>query len=139
MTNYQVKPYSDIAKIGLDKLEGTECSLDKNTVSPDGILIRSTKLTGHHIKDGLKAISRAGAGVNNIPIDLCTDKGIVVFNTPGANANAVKELVLAGLMLSSRNIYSSIDFVNGLSHLEQMEDLEPFLEENKKSLPCRSN
>jgi len=133
MTNYQVKPYSNIAKIGLDKLEGTECSLDENSDSPDGILIRSTKLAEDHIKDGLKAISRAGAGVNNIPIDLCTDKGIVVFNTPGANANAVKELVLAGLMLSSRNVYASIDFVNGLSHLEQMTDLEPFLEENKKS------
>ncbi|MFL2702058.1 MAG: 3-phosphoglycerate dehydrogenase [Gammaproteobacteria bacterium] len=133
MTNYQVKPYSNIAKIGLDKLEGTECSLDESSDSPDGILIRSTKLAEDHIKDGLKAISRAGAGVNNIPIDLCTDKGIVVFNTPGANANAVKELVLAGLMLSSRNVYASIDFVNGLSHLEQMTDLEPFLEENKKS------
>ena len=133
MTNYQVKPYSNIAKIGLDKLEGTECSLDEGSDSPDGILIRSTKLVEDDIKDGLKAISRAGAGVNNIPIDLCTDKGIVVFNTPGANANAVKELVLAGLMLSSRNVYASIDFVNGLSHLEQMKDLEPFLEENKKS------
>ena len=133
MTNYQVKPYSNIAKIGLDKLEGTECSLDENSDLPDGILIRSTKLAEDHIKDGLKAISRAGAGVNNIPIDLCTDKGIVVFNTPGANANAVKELVLAGLMLSSRNVYASIDFVNGLSHLEEMTDLEPFLEENKKS------
>ena len=133
MNHYQVKPYSNIAKIGLDKLEGTECSLDESSDSPDGILIRSTKLVEDDIKDGLKAISRAGAGVNNIPIDLCTDKGIVVFNTPGANANAVKELVLAGLMLSSRNVYASIDFVNGLSHLEQMKDLEPFLEENKKS------
>ena len=133
MTHYQVKPYSNIAKIGLDRLQGTECSLSESSDSPDGILIRSTKLAKGHIKDGLKAISRAGAGVNNIPIDLCTDKGIVVFNTPGANANAVKELVLAGLMLSSRNVYASIDFVNGLSHLEQMKDLEPFLEENKKS------
>ena len=70
--------------------------------------------------------------MNNIPIDLCTDKGIVVFNTPGANANAVKELVLAGLMLSSRNVFSSIDFVNNLEHLSEMEDLEPYLEENKK-------
>ena len=133
MTQYQVKPYSNIAKIGLDKLEGTQCSLNESSDSPDGILIRSTKLAEDHIKGGLKAISRAGAGVNNIPIDFCTDKGIVVFNTPGANANAVKELVLAGLMLSSRNVYASIDFVNGLSHLEQMTDLEPFLEENKKS------
>ena len=133
MIHYQIKPYSNIAKIGLDRLEGTECSLNKKSDSPDGILIRSTKLTKKHIKDGLKAISRAGAGVNNIPIDLCTNKGIVVFNTPGANANAVKELVLAGLMLSSRNVYAGIDFVNGLSHLEKMKDLEPFLEENKKS------
>ena len=84
MTHYQVKPYSNIAEIGLDKLEGTDCSLNENSDLPDGILIRSTKLTKVHIKDGLKAISRAGAGVNNIPVDLCTDKGIVVFNTPGA-------------------------------------------------------
>ena len=80
----------------------------------------------------LKAISRAGAGVNNIPVDTCTDQGIVVFNTPGANANAVKELVLAGLMLSSRNVYASIDFVNELTDMDQMSDLEPFLESNKK-------
>ncbi len=132
MDKYQLKTHSSIAKIGLDKLEGTECSIDENAESPDGILIRSTKLSKDYLKEGLKAISRAGAGVNNIPVDLCTSKGIVVFNTPGANANAVKELVLAGLMLSSRNVYASIDFVNGLSHLEQMKDLEPFLEDNKK-------
>ena len=71
-------------------------------------------------------------GVNNIPVNLCTDKGIVVFNTPGANANAVKELVLAGLMLSSRNVFPSIDFVNGLEHLSDIKDLEPYLEDNKK-------
>lgn len=133
MSNYQVKQYSDIAKIGLEKLEGTQCSLNEDSELPDGILIRSTNLSKEDLNQGLKAISRAGAGVNNIPIDLCTEKGVVVFNTPGANANAVKELVLAGLMLSSRNIYASIDFVNGLSHLKEMKDLEPFLEENKKS------
>ena len=133
MSNYQVKPYSNIAKIGLDRLEGTDCSLNENSKSPDGILIRSTKLAEDNLNEGLKAISRAGVGVNNLPIDLCTKKGIVVFNTPGANANAVKELVLAGLMLSSRNVYASIDFVNGLSHLKSMKELEPFLEENKKS------
>ena len=133
MDNYQVKPYSNIAKIGLDKLDETKCSLNVNSDLPDGIIIRSTKLSEDDLNDGLKAISRAGAGVNNIPVDICTNKGIVVFNTPGANANAVKELVLAGLMLSSRNVYESIDFVNGLSHLKQMKDLEPFLEENKKS------
>ena len=133
MANYHIKPYSNIAKIGLDKLDGTECSLNDNSQSPDGILIRSTKLAEGDLNEGLKAISRAGVGVNNLPIDVCTKKGIVVFNTPGANANAVKELVLAGLMLSSRNVYASIDFVNGLSHLKSMKELEPFLEENKKS------
>ena len=133
MANYHIKPYSNIAKIGLDKLDGTECSLNDNSESPDGILIRSTKLAEGDLNEGLKAISRAGGGVNNLPIDVCTKKGIVVFNTPGANANAVKELVLAGLMLSSRNVYASIDFVNGLSHLKSMKELEPFLEENKKS------
>ena len=133
MANYHIKPYSNIAKIGLDKLDGTECSLNDNSESPDGILIRSTKLAEGDLNEGLKAISRAGVGVNNLPIDVCTKKGIVVFNTPGANANAVKELVLAGLMLSSRNVYASIDFVNGLSHLKSMKELEPFLEENKKS------
>ena len=133
MSNYQVKPYSNIAKVGLEKLEGTQCSLNEDSVSPDGILIRSTNLSKSDLNDDLKANSRAGAGVNNIPIDLCTEKGVVVFNTPGANANAVKELVLAGLMLSSRNVYASIDFVNGLSHLKEMKSLEPFLEENKKS------
>ena len=133
MANYHIKPYSNIAKIGLDKLDGTECSLNDNSESPDGILIRSTKLAEGDLNEGLKAISRAGVGVNNLPIDVCTKKGIVVFNTPGPNANAVKELVLAGLMLSSRNVYASIDFVNGLSHLKSMKELEPFLEENKKS------
>ena len=76
-------------------------------------------------------------GVNNIPIDLCSERGIVVFNTPGANANAVKELVLAALMLSSRNVFSSRDFVNSLRHIEKMEELEPFLEENKKKFKGR--
>ena len=133
MANYHIKPYSNIAKIGLDKLDGTECSLNDNSESPDGILIRSTKLAEGDLNEELKAISRAGVGVNNLPIEVCTKKGIVVFNTPGANANAVKELVLAGLMLSSRNVYASIDFVNGLSHLKSMKELEPFLEENKKS------
>ena len=70
--------------------------------------------------------------MNNIPVDKCTEEGIVVFNTPGANANAVKELVLAGLMLVIRNVYASIDFVNELTDMDQMSDLEPFLESNKK-------
>ncbi len=132
MQKFTVKPMSNIAQIGLEKLEGTDCSLEENTDNPDGVLVRSTKLSKDDLNSDLKAISRAGAGVNNIPVDSCTEQGIVVFNTPGANANAVKELVLAGLMLSSRNVYASIDFVNELVHMDQMSDLEPFLESNKK-------
>ena len=132
MKKFTVRPFSSIAKIGLEKLDGTSCSLNEETTSPDGILVRSTKLDSSHLTENLKAISRAGAGVNNIPVNSCTEKGIVVFNTPGANANAVKELVLAGLMLSSRNVFASIDFVNKLSDMKEMNELEPFLESNKK-------
>ena len=132
MTKYSVKPMSNIAQVGLDKLDGTACTLDESTSSPDGILVRSTKLSKQDISDHLKAISRAGAGVNNIPVDVCTEMGVVVFNTPGANANAVKELVLAGLMLSSRNVFDSIDFVKNLSSMQEMAELEPYLESNKK-------
>ena len=132
MKNYTVKPMSNIAQVGLDELVGTGCNVHEGLESPDGILVRSTKLSKEVINDNLKAISRAGAGVNNIPVEDCTEKGVVVFNTPGANANAVKELVLAGLMLSSRNIFQSIDFVNNLSSMKDMEELEPFLESNKK-------
>ncbi len=132
MKQFTVKPMSNIAQVGLDELEGTACIIDEGSNSPDGILVRSTKLSQEVITQDLKAISRAGAGVNNIPIENCTSKGVVVFNTPGANANAVKELVLAGLMLSSRNVYKSIDFVNNLSAMKEMDELEPFLETNKK-------
>ncbi len=132
MAAYKVKTLSKISPKGLDLLSETACVLDEGSKDPDGVLVRSTKLSESSLNHSLKAISRAGAGVNNIPIDLCTERGVVVFNTPGANSNAVKELVLAALMLSSRNVFSSINFVNNLKHIEKMEELEPFLEENKK-------
>jgi len=137
MSEHKIKTLSNISPIGLEALSKTECVLDEEFKDPDGILVRSTKLSKSNLNKSLKAISRAGVGVNNIPIDLCTERGIVVFNTPGANANAVKELVLAGLMLSSRNVFSSIDFVNSLENIEEMEELEPFLEENKKKFKGR--
>ena len=137
MVKYKIKTLSNISSKGLMALSQSSCSIDDDCKDPDGILIRSTKLEKTYLNNNLKAISRAGAGFNNIPIDACSEKGIVVFNTPGANANAVKELVLAGLMLSSRNVFSSIDFVNNLEHLKNMKDLEPFLEENKKRFKGR--
>ena len=137
MAEYKVKTLSKISPKGLDLLSETTCVLDEGSKDPDGVLVRSTKLSESSLNHSLKAISRAGAGVNNIPIDLCTERGVVVFNTPGANSNAVKELVLAALMLSSRNVFSSINFVNNLKHIEKMEELEPFLEENKKKFKGR--
>ena len=137
MAEYKVKTLSKISPKGLDLLSETACVLDEGSKDPDGVLVRSTKLSESSLNQSLKAISRAGAGVNNIPIDLCTERGVVVFNTPGANSNAVKELVLAALMLSSRNVFSSINFVNNLKHIEKMEELEPFLEENKMKFKGR--
>ena len=112
MSEHKIKTLSKIAATGLEALSNTTCVLDEKSKDPDGVLVRSTKLNKSNLNQSLKAISRAGVGVNNIPIDLCSERGIVVFNTPGANANAVKELVLAALMLSSRNVFSSIDFVH---------------------------
>ena len=137
MAEYKIKTLSKISPKGLDLLSETACVLDEESKDPDGVLVRSTKLSESSLNQSLKAISRAGAGVDNIPIDLCTERGVVVFNTPGANSNAVKELVLAALMLSSRNVFSSINFVNNLKHIEKMEELEPFLEENKKKFKGR--
>ena len=137
MNEYKIKTLSTISPKGLKVLSNSLCSLEENNQDPDGVLVRSTKIHPSQLNKSLKAISRAGVGVNNIPIDACTDKGVVVFNTPGANSNAVKELVLAGLLLSSRNVFSSIDFVNNLQHLDKLEELEPFLEENKKKFKGR--
>ena len=101
---------NNIAQIGLSKFRaGYEITNDINIAA--GILVRSADMHNLEFPEGLRAIARAGAGVNNIPIDKCSEKGIVVFNTPGANANSVKELVLAGLLIASRGIYEGISWV----------------------------
>lgn len=99
-----IRTYNAIAPEGLAILEGRGHTVSPDAENPDGILVRSAKLHDVELPPSLKAIARAGAGVNNIPVDLCTARGIVVFNTPGSNANSVKELVVAGLLLSSRLI-----------------------------------
>jgi D-3-phosphoglycerate dehydrogenase / 2-oxoglutarate reductase len=93
---------------GLENFPAGQYEISDTMENPDAIVLRSFKMTEKELTPSLKAIARAGAGVNNIPVELCTEKGIVVFNTPGANANGVKELVIAGLLLSSRNIADSI-------------------------------
>lgn len=106
---YNVLTLNKIAPIGTSRL-GSDYSYSDDVANPDAILVRSAAMHDMEFGDNLLAIARAGAGTNNIPKDKCTEQGIVVFNTPGANANAVKELVLAGLFLSSRKIVEGIEW-----------------------------
>lgn len=111
---YNILTLNKIAACGLDQLDAEQYSISDNHDNPDGIILRSFSMHDMELPSSLKAIARAGAGTNNIPIEACTEKGIVVFNTPGANANAVKELVIAGLLLSSRDIIGGIEWTKTL-------------------------
>lgn len=110
---FQIKCLNKISPLGLEKL-GDGYTVSENVENPEGILVRSASMHEMQRNEALLAIARAGAGVNNIPVEACTEQGIVVFNTPGANANAVKELVLCALFLTSRKIVASSDWVKTL-------------------------
>lgn len=112
---YNILTLNKIASCGLDRLGDNYTVTDDATADVDGIILRSFKMHDMELPKSLKAVARAGAGVNNIPIDKCTENGVVVFNTPGANANAVKELVLAGLFLASRDIIGGNTWANTLT------------------------
>jgi D-3-phosphoglycerate dehydrogenase len=103
---------NNIAQVGLDGFNG-DYTKTENIDEAQGILVRSAAMHDMQFSDNLLAIARAGAGVNNIPLDRCAQEGIVVFNTPGANANGVKELVIAGMLLASREIVEGVDWVRG--------------------------
>jgi len=111
---FRIQTLNKISSEGLKRFPMDHYEVASEFTSPDAIIVRSTKMHDMELPASLKAIARAGAGVNNIPIDLCTEKGIVVFNTPGANANAVKELVMAGLLISSRNLVDGINWAKTL-------------------------
>ena len=110
---YKIKTYNKISKSGLEVFD-EKYTIGDEVENADGAIVRSAALHDTEFPESLKAIARAGAGTNNIPIDRCSEQGIVVFNTPGANANAVKELVLAGLFLSSRRVVSGIEWAKTL-------------------------
>lgn len=124
---YTIKTMNQISASGLQRL-GQEYQIDADAKDPDGIIVRSAALHDTVFSSQTKVIARAGAGVNNIPIDRCSEAGIVVFNTPGANANAVKELVFAGLLLSARKVYQGIAW----SKQDQAGDLDKRVEKEKK-------
>ncbi len=111
---FDILTLNKISELGLNKFDAAKYTVSDNCENPDGIILRSFAMHDMELPASLKAVARAGAGVNNIPIDACTEKGIVVFNTPGANANAVKELVIAALFLAGRNITGGIEWAKTL-------------------------
>ena len=118
-----------IAQVGLKRLPAERYEVVKESRSPDVILVRSQDMHGMKFADNLKAVGRAGAGVNNIPVAELSKRGVPVFNAPGANANAVKELVVAGMLIAARNLAPALDFVRGLDS----KDLEKKVEAGKKT------
>ena len=111
---YNILTLNKIAACGTDLLDKGKYTFGEEVKNPDAVLVRSASMHEMELPDSLLAIARAGAGTNNIPIDKCTEKGIVVFNTPGANAHAVKELVICGLLLASRKIVPSTEWIKTL-------------------------
>lgn len=129
----KVKLFNKIAEAGIQQFDETKYSFSEDFDDYDAIMVRSAKLHDVAFPASLKCIARAGAGVNNIPLDKCSEQGIVVFNTPGANANAVKELVIAALILSGRKIAQGVNWVKSL----EGEDISKAVEKVRASLSVR--
>ena len=132
----KIKTFNAIAEKGLNILQEKKFEVSEDLSNPDAIILRSHKLQKEEFGKNLKAIARAGAGVNNIPVEECSELGIPVFNTPGANANAVKEIVLAALLMSSRGLFQGANFINSIEESNQNE-LKPLIESGKKSFKGR--
>ena len=128
---YKVRTYNKISVKGLDRFPRQAYEVGGDIAYPDAFLLRSQKLQGVEIPKSLLAAARAGAGVNNVPIADYSKLGVVVFNTPGANANAVKELVMAGMLLATRGILQGMAFVNGLTHMTDAAEMSALLEREK--------
>lgn len=134
---YKIRLFNQIALRGLQRFPRERYEVGHDMPNADAVLLRSHKLRPGEIDAGLRAVARAGAGVNNVPVDHCTEKGIVVFNTPGANANSVKELVLAALLVSSRDLVGGIAFVSSLTDVGDDASLDALVEAEKKRFKGR--
>ena len=128
---YRIKTFNKISPMGLNRMEPEHYTYSDNETGEDGILVRSAKLHDYPFPDSLLAIARAGVGVNNIPIDRCSESGIAVFNTPGANANAVKELVLCAMLMGSRDVDGGIQWVR--QQVESGVDITTVVEKGKSA------
>lgn len=127
---FKVLTLNNIAAAGLRRLPGNQFEVGTEISDPDAVLLRSHDMHSMEIPDSVAAIGRAGAGVNNIPVDAMSARGIPVFNAPGANANAVKELAVAGMLIAARNIFSARDYVRGLD--KEGDELDKAVEAGKK-------
>jgi D-3-phosphoglycerate dehydrogenase / 2-oxoglutarate reductase len=128
---YKIKTYNQISVKGLERFPRAAYEVGSDISHPDAFLLRSQKLQGVEVPKSLLAAARAGAGVNNVPIAEYSKLGVVVFNTPGANANAVKELVMAGMLLATRGILPGMQYVNTLTHLQEAAEMSALLEKEK--------
>ncbi len=128
---YTIKTYNQISNRGLSRFPASDYTVSSEATEADAIMLRSHKLSIDEVGSS-RAVARAGAGTNNVPVADCTERGVVVFNTPGANANAVKELVLCGLLLASRGIIPGIAFAQSQSHLSDHSELSKLMEQEKK-------
>jgi D-3-phosphoglycerate dehydrogenase len=131
MATFKIQTLNSIAVAGLDRLPRDRYEIASELTRPDAILLRSFKMHDMALPDSLLAVGRAGAGTNNIPVPKLSKLGVPVFNTPGANANAVKELVLAGLLMAARNLPQALDFVRGLK--VSGDELDKAVESGKKN------
>ena len=129
---HRIKTYNTLSPKGLDRFERERYEVGQDIAHPDALLLRSHKLQEAEILESVTAIARAGAGVNNIPLALCSDRGIPVFNTPGANANAVKELVAAAMLLASRDIVGGIAFAQAQDATMSAQSMNALMEQEKK-------
>lgn len=129
---FKVLTLNQISVLGLERLPRDRYEIASEFSNPDAILLRSHKLQAEDIGDSIKAIARAGAGVNNIPVAFCSERGIPVFNTPGANANAVKELIISALTLGSRGILEGMAYVQTLAHMSDAGEMSKLLEKEKQ-------
>ncbi len=130
MSHYTILTLNQISSQGLHRFPDERYTVGKGAEAPDAIIVRSHDMHGMTIPTSVKAIGRAGAGTNNIPVAAMSKRGVPVFNAPGANANAVKELVLAALLLASRNLVPALEFVARLDRAAP--DLDARVEAGKK-------
>lgn len=130
MAKFDIKTYNAISPIGLAELPDEIYAVDSEVQNPDAIILRSFNLHDEPISDSVLAVARAGAGVNNVPVEDMTERGIPVFNAPGANANAVKELVITGILMASRNVVDAVAYVKSLNGDDKQ--LAKLVEDGKK-------